>query len=69
MYKKFWLSDQRWHLRLEEFVTLIIKLWNEYLYRYSGDTYSLPKRKTGDCCGVVDNSCIHYYWLATSISG
>ena len=23
-------------------------------YRHSGDAYSLPIRKNGDCCGVLD---------------
>ena len=36
--------------------------------RHSEDAYSLPIRKNGDCCGVVDNGCIHY-GLDASISG
>ena len=36
--------------------------------RHSEDAYSLPIRKNGDCCGVVDNGCIHY-GLNASISG
>ena len=35
--------------------------------RHSEDAYSLPIRKNGDCCGVVDNGCIHY-GLNASIS-
>ena len=36
--------------------------------RHSGDAYSLPIRENGDCCGAMDNGCIHY-GLYTSISG
>ena len=32
------------------------------------DAYTLPMRKNSDCCGVVDNGCIHYGFY-TCISG
>ena len=49
-------------------ITVRIKFWKEYLYRYSGGAYALPMRKIGDYCGVVDNGCIHY-GLYISVSG
>ena len=38
------------------------------LHRHSRDAYSLPIKKNGDCCGVVNCSCNHY-GLYTSSSG
>ena len=53
----------RWSL-----INLQENLIKRISYRHSEDAYSLQKWKNDDCCGVVDNGCIHY-GLHASISG